>query len=122
MAMTLTAIPVTKADETSARFARALKALCGALPPADWVDLWVADEQLDGEDPLVAWVSDRMAGNALGDWVSPHQLINAASVLAQTPMRSDGLSRESVSPDAAGALGRALDEVAARRDARARSL
>lgn len=68
------------------RFTDAITLLCGAVPPEDYVELWLTNEEdKSGTQPLHSWAID----NATLAWAQGIVVLDAAAVLANTPVEGE---------------------------------
>jgi hypothetical protein len=83
------------------RFTHAVAVLCGAQPPADMVDEWIANIDVNGEHRLQGWV---LSQAATPSWAQGIVVLDAAHVLANNP--EEGMEHEDRPPAAAVQEGR----------------
>jgi hypothetical protein len=69
------------------RFTQAVAILCGAQPPADMVNEWIANVDVNGEHRLQGWV---LSQAATPSWAQGIVVLDAADVLANDPEEGAG--------------------------------
>lgn len=68
------------------RFTEAVAHLCGAEPPEEYVNEWLANIDVNGEHRLQSWVG----AQRIPSWAQCIVILDAARVLADTPEEGMG--------------------------------